>query len=415
MFDRIAGVYDLMNSVDDRRAAPPLARARRRPRARSARATDALDVCCGTGDLALELARRVGPGGRRRSARDFSEPMLDLARAQGRRARACRSRFEWADALELPYGDDELRRGHRRLRRPQPRRPRPRPARDGAGRCARAAAWWSSRSRTPHAAAAVDLLLALVRPRRAAARHARRRPRRLHLPARVGASASPARTSWPRAMDARRPRARSAGLLRRRDHRDPRRAHAGVTRPARRAAAPVTAVLDARRRPALPRAAWPRSRRASREIAAGARRRRSASDAGATLAAGGKRLRPLLVLLCAGRREARPTARDPRGAPRSSSSTWRRSSTTTCSTARRCAAAARRSSPAPGRDARDRDRRPAVLARLRRAGGRRRAPTRSRAAQRRLARRSPAASCSSAATPATPTIDARALPASAAS
>ena len=48
---------------DDRRPAPPLARARRRPgRARPRRL--ALDVCCGTGDLALELAGRVGPGGR---------------------------------------------------------------------------------------------------------------------------------------------------------------------------------------------------------------------------------------------------------------------------------------------------------------------------------------------------------------
>ena len=38
-----------------------------------------LDVCCGTGDLAFELAGRVAPGGRVVGC-DFSEPMLDLAR-----------------------------------------------------------------------------------------------------------------------------------------------------------------------------------------------------------------------------------------------------------------------------------------------------------------------------------------------
>ena len=61
----------------------------------------ALDVCCGTGDLALELARRVTPGGHVVGC-DFSEPMLDLAREKaagrgadgrplrvGRRAASC--------------------------------------------------------------------------------------------------------------------------------------------------------------------------------------------------------------------------------------------------------------------------------------------------------------------------------------
>ena len=61
-------------------------------------------------------------------------------------------------------------------------------------------------------------------------------------------------------------------------------------------------------------------------------------DVGAeTLAAGGKRLRPLLVFL-ATPPAARATDRRSPAASRSSSCTWRRSSTTTCSTAPTCAA-----------------------------------------------------------------------------
>jgi len=62
----------------------------------------ALDVCCGTGDLALELAARVAPGGNVIGC-DFSEPMLDLAREKAAARSVEGVRFEWADALSLPY------------------------------------------------------------------------------------------------------------------------------------------------------------------------------------------------------------------------------------------------------------------------------------------------------------------------
>jgi demethylmenaquinone methyltransferase/2-methoxy-6-polyprenyl-1,4-benzoquinol methylase len=62
----------------------------------------ALDVATGTGDLALELARRVGPDGEVVGS-DFSEGMLDLARQK-----APQLRWEWANALELPYADGEF-------------------------------------------------------------------------------------------------------------------------------------------------------------------------------------------------------------------------------------------------------------------------------------------------------------------
>lgn len=61
-----------------------------------------LDVCCGTGDLALEIAPRVSPGGHVIGC-DFSEPMLDLAREKASKRSAEGVRFEWADALDLPY------------------------------------------------------------------------------------------------------------------------------------------------------------------------------------------------------------------------------------------------------------------------------------------------------------------------
>jgi demethylmenaquinone methyltransferase/2-methoxy-6-polyprenyl-1,4-benzoquinol methylase len=65
--------------------------------------SDALDVCCGTGDLALELRRRIGPDGRVVGC-DFSEPMLELARRKSG-DESLPVEFAWADALELPYRD----------------------------------------------------------------------------------------------------------------------------------------------------------------------------------------------------------------------------------------------------------------------------------------------------------------------
>jgi demethylmenaquinone methyltransferase/2-methoxy-6-polyprenyl-1,4-benzoquinol methylase len=65
----------------------------------------ALDVATGTGDLALELSRRVGPGGEVVGS-DFSEGMLEHAR---RKAHGVGNvRFEPANALALPYADGEF-------------------------------------------------------------------------------------------------------------------------------------------------------------------------------------------------------------------------------------------------------------------------------------------------------------------
>jgi demethylmenaquinone methyltransferase / 2-methoxy-6-polyprenyl-1,4-benzoquinol methylase len=99
MFDRIAGRYDLLNSL---MTAGLHHRWRHRAAERAALGAgdSALDVCCGTGDLTLELASRVAPGGHVVGC-DFSEPMLDLAREKAGGSEGVR--FEWADALQLPY------------------------------------------------------------------------------------------------------------------------------------------------------------------------------------------------------------------------------------------------------------------------------------------------------------------------
>jgi demethylmenaquinone methyltransferase / 2-methoxy-6-polyprenyl-1,4-benzoquinol methylase len=98
MFDRIARVYDLMNSVMTAGL-----HHRWRERAADLAAVGpggrALDVASGTGDLAIELARRVGPTGTVVGS-DFSEAMLDRAREKSSAVT-----WEWANALELPYPD----------------------------------------------------------------------------------------------------------------------------------------------------------------------------------------------------------------------------------------------------------------------------------------------------------------------
>jgi demethylmenaquinone methyltransferase / 2-methoxy-6-polyprenyl-1,4-benzoquinol methylase len=101
MFDRIAGPYDAMNTL-------MTAGLHHRWRERAVElaavgpGSRALDVATGTGDLAIALARAVAPDGEV-VACDFSEQMLARARLK-----APQLRFEWADALALPYASDSF-------------------------------------------------------------------------------------------------------------------------------------------------------------------------------------------------------------------------------------------------------------------------------------------------------------------
>ena len=102
MFDRIAGPYDLMNRVMtaglDRRWRAIAAR-----EAGVGRGASVLDACCGTGDLALELARLVGRSGQV-TGLDFSAEML-LARGGKRRPPSRRDPVRAGDATAMPFGD----------------------------------------------------------------------------------------------------------------------------------------------------------------------------------------------------------------------------------------------------------------------------------------------------------------------
>ena len=101
MFDRIAARYDLVNTVlsagaDGRWRRSAALMTRLRP------GGSALDVACGSGALAGELARLAGATGRVVGV-DFSDRMLEAARR-----RHPRLEFVRADALELPFSDAEF-------------------------------------------------------------------------------------------------------------------------------------------------------------------------------------------------------------------------------------------------------------------------------------------------------------------
>jgi demethylmenaquinone methyltransferase/2-methoxy-6-polyprenyl-1,4-benzoquinol methylase len=102
MFDRIAGSYDRMNQVMTaglhhrwRELAVMVARV--------GSGCTALDVCCGTGDLAFELRRAIGAEGTVVGV-DISEEMLDVARDKCGRNQLYVD-FRRADVLALPFPD----------------------------------------------------------------------------------------------------------------------------------------------------------------------------------------------------------------------------------------------------------------------------------------------------------------------
>ncbi len=105
MFDAIAPRYDLLNGLLSlslhhrwRRVATDLARLKPGDRA--------LDVCTGTGDFALELARRVGDSGKV-TGTDYSEGMLTLGRQKMLR-RGSDIALEWADTEKLPFENNSF-------------------------------------------------------------------------------------------------------------------------------------------------------------------------------------------------------------------------------------------------------------------------------------------------------------------
>jgi demethylmenaquinone methyltransferase/2-methoxy-6-polyprenyl-1,4-benzoquinol methylase len=103
LFAAIAHRYDLLNDLQSlglhrRWKCRVIKLASPQPGAR------ALDVCCGTGDLALALARR----GVEVTGLDFSGKMLEIARARSRKLAAPVPQFIQGDAQQIPFPDDSF-------------------------------------------------------------------------------------------------------------------------------------------------------------------------------------------------------------------------------------------------------------------------------------------------------------------
>ena len=100
MFDQISPRYDFLNHLLSlnsdilwRRKAAELCQG----------AKKVLDVCSGTGDMALEIHRRWGA---EVVGSDFAYRMLEIGRLKaGRKDLSDRVRFQQADTLRLPYKD----------------------------------------------------------------------------------------------------------------------------------------------------------------------------------------------------------------------------------------------------------------------------------------------------------------------
>jgi demethylmenaquinone methyltransferase / 2-methoxy-6-polyprenyl-1,4-benzoquinol methylase len=105
MFNTVPKRYDLVNRVltlgFDERWRKQVAKA-----CIDTKPDRVMDLCCGTGDMALHLAR-LAPASVEITGVDFSEPMLDVA---WYKAEACglasRVTFKTGDAADLPYEND---------------------------------------------------------------------------------------------------------------------------------------------------------------------------------------------------------------------------------------------------------------------------------------------------------------------
>lgn len=105
MFGEIAPTYDLLNDLTSlgmhRFWKKKLVKL-----AVSAQDNHVLDICCGTGDVLLEMVKQVSPSGRVVGV-DFSGPMLEVARQRLEKAgKAQQVELLEGDFLNLPFADN---------------------------------------------------------------------------------------------------------------------------------------------------------------------------------------------------------------------------------------------------------------------------------------------------------------------
>lgn len=106
MFNEVPGRYDLMNRIltlnqDERwrKKAAGICMALKPARV--------LDICTGTADLALRIARMAGSEVKI-TASDFSQPMLDVAAAKAKKINMEGISFVLADTADLPFHDNSF-------------------------------------------------------------------------------------------------------------------------------------------------------------------------------------------------------------------------------------------------------------------------------------------------------------------
>ncbi|MDJ0693067.1 bifunctional demethylmenaquinone methyltransferase/2-methoxy-6-polyprenyl-1,4-benzoquinol methylase UbiE [Mastigocoleus sp. MO_188.B34] len=107
IFDRIAPVYDQLNdwlSLGQHRIWKEMTV----KWSRASRGNTCLDLCCGSGDLAFRLARRVGKSGKVYAV-DFSAQLLGIAK-QRYQSQYPQPSITWieADVLDLPFEDNQF-------------------------------------------------------------------------------------------------------------------------------------------------------------------------------------------------------------------------------------------------------------------------------------------------------------------
>lgn len=106
MFNEVPGRYDIMNRIltlgQDERWRKKAVRI-----CLEEKPEEVLDICTGTADLALRVARMADPAVKV-TASDFSQPMLDVAAIKARKLNGKNVDFVLADTADLPFKEGQF-------------------------------------------------------------------------------------------------------------------------------------------------------------------------------------------------------------------------------------------------------------------------------------------------------------------
>ncbi len=106
VFEKIYKRYDRMNSIISFQQ-HRLWRKEVMKRMNVSKGDHTLDVCCGTGDWTMALAKEVGPSGKVVGL-DFSVNMLSVGIKKKLQSKMKHVEFEHGNAMELPFDDDQF-------------------------------------------------------------------------------------------------------------------------------------------------------------------------------------------------------------------------------------------------------------------------------------------------------------------